>query len=127
MNSRNLDRMWYTPENYKQSESDEITVDVRVPADSFWFSGHFPGEPILPGVAQLGMVFDAIQKFETQKLKVLSISRVRFRQMVRPRDQLKVVVSPHKERPGSYYFRLELEKELTCSGVITVEPAHSET
>ena len=116
--------MWYTPENYKQSESGEITVDVRVPADSFWFSGHFPGEPILPGVAQLGMVFDAIQKFETRKLKVLSISRVRFKQMVRPKDQLKVVVSPHKERPGSYLFRLALEKELTCSGIMAVEVAH---
>jgi len=126
MSLGNLDRMWYTPENYKQSESDEITVDVRVPADSFWFSGHFPGEPILPGVAQLGMVFAAIQKFETRKLKVLSISRVRFKQIVRPKDQIKIVLSPRKGWPGSYYFRLALEKELTCSGVMTVEPAHSE-
>ena len=119
--------MWYILENYNQSESDEITVDARVPADSFWFSGHFPGEPILPGVAQLGMAFDAIQKFDNQKLKISSVSRVRFKQVVRPMDQIKIVVSPRKERPGSYYFRLAVEKELTCSGVMAVEPAHSET
>ncbi len=53
---------WYVLKELTQSDKNEITADIHVPPDSPWFCGHFPGEPILPGVAQLGMVIDAIRQ-----------------------------------------------------------------
>ena len=70
--------MWYVLKDLKRSDSRELRAEIQVPPDSPWFSGHFPGEPILPGIAQLGMVFDAINQSSDQNLKISSVSRVRF-------------------------------------------------
>ncbi len=104
----------------EKTATDQITAAIRVPPDSPWFHGHFPGEPILPGIAQLGMIFDAIQQVSKQRVTVTRISRVRFKRMVRPDELLSVVATPMKEQTGSYSFRITSEKELVCSGIMTL-------
>ena len=113
--------MWYKKNNMNRSEENEISADIRVPSDSPWFDGHFPGEPILPGVAQIGMVFDAIRKAHNQELKVSSVRRVRFKRIIRPDDQLKIIAVPLKQETDSYSFRILVQDETVCSGVMTVE------
>jgi 3-hydroxymyristoyl/3-hydroxydecanoyl-(acyl carrier protein) dehydratase len=104
-----------------RSEENEITADIHVPSDSPWFDGHFPGEPILPGVAQIGMVFDAIRKARKRDLRISSVRRVRFKRIIRPDDQLKIIAAPLKKEAGSYSFRILIQDEAVCSGVMTVE------
>jgi len=114
--------MWYVINNEINTDADEITLDIQVPPDSNWFSGHFPGEPILPGIAQLGMVFDAISRSGLQNLKIAGIRRVRFKQIIRPDDPLRLTVRPRKDEAGVYEFRIQVKGELACSGVMVVEP-----
>ena len=104
-----------------RSEESEITADIHVPSDSPWFDGHFPGEPILPGVAQIGMVFDAIRKARKRDLRISSVRRVRFKRIIRPDDQLKIIAAPLKKEADSYSFRILIQDEAVCSGVMTVE------
>ncbi len=113
--------MWYMLKKMKRSEENEISADIHVPSDSPWFDGHFPGEPILPGVAQIGMVFDAIRKARNQNLKISSVHRVRFKRIIRPDDQLKIIAAPLKQEAGSYSFLILIRDEAVCSGVMTVE------
>jgi 3-hydroxymyristoyl/3-hydroxydecanoyl-(acyl carrier protein) dehydratase len=113
--------MWYMLKEMMQSEENEISADIHVPSDSSWFDGHFPGEPILPGVAQIGMVVDAIRKARNQDLKISSVRRVRFKRIIRPDDQLKIIAVPLKQEAGSYSFRILIRDEAVCSGVMTVE------
>ena len=113
--------MWYKLKEMNRSEANEISADIHVPSDSPWFDGHFPGKPILPGVAQIGMVFDAIRKARNQDLKLSSVRRVRFKRIIRPDDQLKVIATPLKQNDGSYSFRILVEDEAACSGVVMVE------
>ena len=94
--------MWYVINNFKVTDSKEIFLDIVVPPDSNWFCGHFPGEPILPGVAQLGMVFDAINRSEGQNFKVTGIRRVRFKQIIKPNDPLHLTIKPKKDAAGTY-------------------------
>ncbi len=112
---------WYVLKELTRSEKNEIAADVRVPSDSPWFHGHFPGEPILPGVAQIGMVIDAIRQAQNQDLKVSGVRRVRFKQIIRPDDQLKIIAAPLKQNAGAYSFRILIEDEAACSGVMMVE------
>jgi 3-hydroxyacyl-[acyl-carrier-protein] dehydratase len=112
--------MWHEFNYLKQSDSKEITAAVRVPPESPWFCGHFPGEPILPGIAQLGMVFEAINQFGNHNLAIAAINRVRFRQMIRPNQQLRIIATPQRDQTGSYLFRILVEEEMVCSGVMTV-------
>ena len=113
--------MWYKVYNMSRSEANEISADIHVPSDSPWFDGHFPGEPILPGVAQIGMVSDAIRKVRNQDLKISSVRRVRFKQIIRPDDKFKLIAAPLKENAGAYSFRILVENEVVCNGVMMVE------
>ena len=60
-----------------------------------WFSGHFPDAPILPGIAILSMVTDAITHHESEKgkkIRIASIRGVRFRLPVRPDELLMAIM-----------------------------------
>lgn len=113
--------MWYKLNKVNRSADHEISADIHVPSDSPWFDGHFPGAPILPGVAQIGMVFDAIRKAHNRELTVSSVRRVRFKGMIRPDDRLKIIAAPLKQDTGSYSFRIMIQDETVCSGVMAVE------
>lgn len=114
-----------------RSKENEISTDIHIPSDSPWFDGHFPGEPILPGVAQIGMVFDAIRKAHNQDLIISGVRRVRFKRMIRPDDRLKIIATPLKKEMDAYSFRILIQDETVCSGVMTVayqkEPAKADT
>ena len=113
--------MGYILKEMKRSKENEISADICVPPDSPWFDGHFPGEPVLPGVAQIGMVFDAISNARNQDLRISGVRRVRFKRMIRPDDQLKIIAVPLKKETDAYSFRILIREETVCSGVVTVE------
>ena len=112
--------MWYTLVAVKQSAEFEISAKVKTEGDSPWYSGHFPGEPILPGIAQLGMVADVISKFSKDDLYIRSLSRVKFKKISKPGDLLSIHAFPGK-RKNDYSFRIEVRGEEVCSGVIMLE------
>jgi 3-hydroxymyristoyl/3-hydroxydecanoyl-(acyl carrier protein) dehydratase len=112
---------WYVLKNVTRSNKNEIEAEIHVPPDSPWFSGHFPGDPILPGVAQIGMVKDVIRQARGRDLSVSAVRRVRFKQIIRPDDKLNLVAAPLNEIPGAYSFRILIENEAVCSGLMMVE------
>jgi len=103
------------------SEDREIRAAIQVPGDSHWFDGHFPGEPVLPGLAQISMVFDVIQKASENKRVVSSVNRVRFKRIVRPDDLLTVVAVPLEKEADAYSFYIKIQSDLVCSGVIRLK------
>nr|MBF0221416.1 hypothetical protein [Desulfobulbaceae bacterium] len=112
--------MWYTLVEVKQSAELEISAKVKIEADSPWFAGHFPEAPILPGIAQLGMVSDLISKFSKNDLYIRSLSRVKFKKLCKPEDLLSIHALPGKAA-NSYSFRIEVSEEEVCSGVLMLE------
>lgn len=96
----------------------EIPVDtgsVMTESNSPWFSGHFPDNPILPGIAQLKMVVDLITKSASGKVCISGLSRVKFRKIVRPGEQLNIEVSPGTA-DNQYMFKITSGNEDVCSG-----------
>lgn len=63
------------------------------------FEGHFPNEPILPGVCMIQFVRESIEMLYNSKLKLLSSKTVKFIHIIDPRIEhnlileLKVVVT----------------------------------
>ena len=117
--------MWYRLIDIKSGEDREIRADIQVPAESSWFDGHFPGEPVLPGLAQISMVFDVIQKASESELGVFSVNRVRFKRIIRPADHLKVIVAPLKKEANVFSFRIQIQDDLVCSGVMRLQRKNS--
>lgn len=86
---------WVVPEEFIFHPGN-VEGRFLVPKDSPWFSGHFPGEPILPGIALLGMVHDTLRAFAEHTgshIVLKELKRIRFRQIVRPDTRLTVVLT----------------------------------
>ncbi len=54
------------------------------------FEGHFPGNPILPGIIQLASVRVLASMFLKRPLVSSSLSNIKFRDMIRPGQEVKV-------------------------------------
>ena len=102
--------------------ADHITASARVPADSVWYAGHFPGNPILPGVAVLALVEEAIHTSELRekrRVEITGISRVRFRVPVKPDDRMTLKISRERKQDRiTYEFSVYIAEELACSGFL---------
>lgn len=81
---------------------DKPVFDVTVPPGSPFFEGHFPGFPVLPGVAQLRIVLDALALVRGAPPQLLAIRRLRFRRTVAPGDRL--VLSLGAGAPVTFRF-----------------------
>lgn len=98
---------------------DEIAAQVTTDAQSSWFSGHFPGNPILPGIAQLKLVADIIVASTKDDLLMIGLSRIKFRKIVRPGQMLDIHAAVGKLK-NQYAFRITSSNgnEEICSGMM---------
>jgi len=107
-----------------ETESDRIKGCFAVPLDSLWFDGHFPGDPILPGIALLKFVQEVLDENARRKglkLKLIGFKRVRFRNIARPGYDLDVVIlTKDEEDTGSRAFTIYHGQEVVCSGTVTI-------
>jgi len=102
-----------------------ITAETTVPADSPWFSGHFPGNPILPGVAQLEMAVEAIARMSGKNLYVTRLGRVKFKAFVRPGERLRLDARAGDEA-GAFAFSIHAGEREVCSGNMILLEKNSE-
>lgn len=117
----NMTEYWQDLRLEGKDASGRLVAEARFAPDSLWFSGHFPGHPIVPGVALLYLVAEVLRRGEAGGGRgiVKSIRRVRFRQPAYPGDNLTIIVSPEEGgTEGTYLFRLLSEGETVCSGSI---------
>jgi 3-hydroxymyristoyl/3-hydroxydecanoyl-(acyl carrier protein) dehydratase len=112
--------LWYECKVDESAPDGHIHAQIRVPADSPWFDGHFPERPLLPGVAQLGMVHDMLCRTSGHRLMVEQVTRIRFKQMIGP-DQAVVLTIKPGENPGNHSFRITGDEGLICSGLIRLK------
>lgn len=113
--------MWHVLGSIETSETGEWYTEVQVPSESLWFSGHFPGDPILPAIAQLGMIFDAVCKVSGFQFRIAGFSRVKFKKMIRPEDCLKITIVSKEDQEGVYTFRILIGDDIACTGSMALE------
>ena len=110
-----------------ERKEDGIVCRKTFESDEYFFAGHYPGFPLVPGVIlceaamQAGAVFlsERIQKEETEqgsetkKFPVATrINDVKFKKMVRPGDTIEITVTL-KEKLSNAYF---LSANVTVDG-----------
>lgn len=114
------------PHRYPFLLVDRLEVEVpgvkgigtkNVTMNEEFFQGHFPGNPVMPGVLQIeamaqtagAVVVSNIEDYKNKKFGVffMSIDGVKFRKPVKPGDQLKMHVEKIKDRGKIFVFRGE--------------------
>ncbi len=86
---------------------DELTALKNVTINEEYFQGHYPGQPIMPGVLQIeamaqaaGILLLRATKNEGMTAVFMSIDKVKFRHKVIPGDQLRIEVKLKKIMRG---------------------------
>ena len=107
-----LEKPWITPEGRWESRA-------RFESDSEWFSGHFEKTPLLPGVALLALASEMVKKQAREKgrfLVVFGFSKVRFKLVVLPGEDLRISVAAMPKVPEA-----KLDFQITCQGEPVVQ------
>ena len=102
-----LKNPWMTPEGCWESV-------VRFEPSSEWFSGHFDECALLPGVALLALAAEMVKRQggeQGRRLEVSGFSRVRFKQLAFPDEELHISVAAMPSRPEA-----KLDFHITCRG-----------
>ena len=97
---RGFDTVFATPQPLTMTAvaapaANQFWFRLSLPLDHSVFDGHFPGYPVLAGVAQLGLlVLPALQTVRGDWTPLQRVTRLKFRRIIRPGDtlQLELVV-----------------------------------
>lgn len=100
-------------------QADEAEIQLFVPAQLFWFKGHFPLQPLLPGVAQLEWVLYYARQLFAQKSSIKTIDVIKFQRPILPNATLFLQLSwqPESQRLS---FRYLCQGEVASSGKLTL-------
>jgi len=112
--------MWIPRDRWLPLKDPRITSEgrwesiVRFEPSSEWFSGHFDECPLVPGVALLALAAEMVKRQgreQGRRLEVSSFSRVRFKQLVFPDEELHISVAAMPSGPEA-----KLNFHITCRG-----------
>jgi len=113
---------WSLLKDVKRIAPNALEAQADVSQDSIWFIGHFPGEPILPGIALVNTVYEAIEwdaHDRGESVQILSLKRIRFTGPVRPGE--KFVLNLTREDAGQerlFHFKVVVNESIVCSGLV---------
>ncbi len=71
-------------------EMKSVARSYRFPESFIGFSGHFPGNPILPGIVQLLTVVSLIEEHTGTEQKLLAVEDARFLNPILPDQEILV-------------------------------------
>ncbi|REC74189.1 3-hydroxyacyl-ACP dehydratase [Chryseobacterium elymi] len=75
---------FYTLESYEKAENGSFTAYIHLNKDHDIFKGHFPGNPVTPGVCMMQIVKELAEEFTDSKLFLKTASNVKFMAIINP-------------------------------------------
>jgi 3-hydroxyacyl-[acyl-carrier-protein] dehydratase len=113
--------MWYSYISAEFDNNNTIIAKVTTNEASPWYDGHFPDDPTLPAIAQLNMVTETIAKVLQKDLSLQSLTRIKFKKVIRPGNILDIHAMTGKKE-NQYSFKVTSEHQEVCSGRLILAP-----
>lgn len=101
---------------------DEWRLQLAIPPDLAYFSGHFPLTPVLPGVVQVDWALALGQQLLELPERFAGMEVLKFQQLVRPGDRIELHLRFDAQRQKLYFAYLN-DGAPCSSGRIVLEPA----
>ena len=103
-----LQSEFYTIKTFKVEEQHEIKATININPEHRIFEGHFPAQPVVPGVCMIQIIKELAEQHLSSSLLMKSASQVKFLQLLVPEhnQDIQVQISIKKA---------EVEYSLTAS------------
>lgn len=75
----------YSIQSFNETD-DSVQASVKLNRDHEVFKGHFPGNPIMPGVCSIQLVKELTEKALDKKLFLSVVSNVKFMAIINPEE-----------------------------------------
>ena len=90
-------------ENIVRTEN-SWSADFTFDADAPYFKGHFPGFPLLPGVAQLGFAHHFAETFLRRPFTVACVKKMKFSRPIVPGEQIRFSLEKKSDSEIGYTY-----------------------
>ena len=95
---------------------------LRVPTDLAGIEGHFEGDPLVPGVMQIGWALDAAAALLGEIPRVRRLDAIKFPTLLRPGTSVRLEVQL-LDAGAKLRFTLSVDGEITATGrCVLAEP-----
>lgn len=75
----------YTVQHFEQEEN-KVTAQIKVNKDNPIFKGHFPNNPVMPGVCMIQIIKELAERASGKKLFLQKASNVKFMTIINPEE-----------------------------------------
>lgn len=75
---------FYTLKDLQQAEANTYIASISLNKEHAIFQGHFPGNPVTPGVCMMQIVKEIVEKVTGKKLFMYKSSNVKFMALINP-------------------------------------------
>ena len=93
MNSYKASSALPTELSINRSGIDQVRLTLRVDDNLFWFQGHFPDQPILPGVTQVDWAIRYALRVFDLKGSFSGVDKVKFQRPILPGNTLELLLN----------------------------------
>ena len=87
-----------------EEDKKDLSAEIRINTAHPVFAGHFPDQPIVPGVFMIQMILEILSEFITEEIHLKELKSVKFLSFVDPtiNQNLEVKLDVKQEHPHSY-------------------------
>ncbi len=93
--------------------------EVEIPAASALFAGHFPGHPILPGIAHLALARQGLSEILGREIELAAVRSLKLRRTLVPGEPAELRVSAPGE-DGATRFEVRCGGAVASQGTVEV-------
>jgi 3-hydroxymyristoyl/3-hydroxydecanoyl-(acyl carrier protein) dehydratase len=109
------------PEIISESvDSNRAEFEFRVPQELVYLQGHFPGEPVLPGVVQVHWAIQLASERFGIKTAFTGMEALKFHRIIEPETVLKLTIEVAEET-GKLYFTYASDAGVHSQGRVLFE------
>ena len=94
---------YYTIENVLRLENGIVRFEISLKADCQVYEGHFPGEPVSPGVCNIQMIKECAEQVVGKSLLMNNLQQCRLTTLLTPIQHPQVEVTILLEEKGDAY------------------------
>ncbi|MBE0648087.1 MAG: 3-hydroxyacyl-ACP dehydratase [Bacteroidales bacterium] len=67
-------------------------IGISLDPDHSLYEGHFPGNPVVPGVCQIRMITEIVSEIRGKEVRLVEADNIKFLSMINPKDHPQLTV-----------------------------------